>query len=200
MRVGLRTRAPLHPIIAAAAEGRLPVWAVAGTRRRMHMERVADLLERWAREMGLVGEEIARWRAAGILHDALRDASPGELVRILPERLRKLPPKGYHGPAAAILLRDDGVSDRGLLRAVRWHTLGSKNFGRLGKALFAADSLEPGRAGNRKRREKLRARASRDLDRVVTEIVRNRIDYRVRAELPVHPRTIGFWNSLLRAS
>ena len=191
MPVGVRMRAPIHPVVAAAAEGRLPGWAVAGTRRRRHTERVADLLEGWARE---------RWRAAGILHDALRDASPAELIRILPQRLRKLPPKAYHGPAAAILLRADGVSDRGLLRAVRWHTLGSKKFGRLGKALFAADSLEPGRAGNRKWRERLRARASRDLDRVATEIVRNRIDYHVRAELPVHPRTIGFWNSLVRAS
>ena len=150
--------------------------------------------------MGLGEEEIARWRAAGILHDALRDASPADLVRILPERLRQLPPKAYHGPAAAILLRADGVSDRGLLRAVRWHTLGSKKFGRLGRALFAADFLEPGRTAKRRWRERLRVRASRDLNRVVTEIVRNRIDYRVRAELPVHPRTIGFWNSLVRAS
>ncbi|MCY3548725.1 MAG: HD domain-containing protein [Gemmatimonadetes bacterium] len=199
MPVSVRMRAPIHPIVAAAAEGRLPGWAVAGTRRRRHTERVADLLEDWAREMGL-GEETVRWRAAGILHDALRDAPPAELIGVLPRRLRKLPPKAYHGPAAAILLRADGVSDRELLRAVRWHTLGSKKFGRLGKALFAADSLEPGRTGSREWRDRLRARACRDLDRVATEIVRNRIDYRVRAELPVHPRTIGFWNSLVRAS
>ncbi len=200
MSVCVRTRAPIHPIVTAAAEGRLPGWAVAGADRRRHTERVAGLLAGWARDMGLGEEEIARWRAAGILHDALRDASPADLVRILPERLRKLPPKAYHGPAAAILLRADGVSDRGLLRAVRWHTLGSKKFGRLGRALFAADFLEPGRTAKRQWRERLRVRASRDLNPVVTEIVRNRIDYRVRAELPVHPRTVGFWNSLVRAS
>lgn len=200
MSVRVRTRTPVHPIVAAAAEGRLPDWAVAGTQRRRHMERVADVLEGWARNMGFVGEEIARWRGAGFLHDALRDASPAELVRILPNPLRELPRKAYHGPATAILLRAGGVSDRGLMRAIRWHTLGSKKFGKLGKALYAADFLEPGRAGNRKWRKRLRACASRELDRVVTEILRNRIDYRVRAELPVHPRTIGFWNSLVRAS
>lgn len=200
MSVRVRTRAPVHPIVAAAAEGRLPEWAIAGTQRRRHVERVAGLLEGWAREMGLAGEETTRWRGAGILHDALRDASPAELARILPKPLRKLPRKAYHGPAAAILLRADGVSDRGLLRAIRWHTLGSKKFGKLGKALYAADFLEPGRAGNRKWRKRLRASASGELDRVVTEILRNRIDYHVRAELPVHPRTIGFWNSLVRAS
>ena len=200
MSVGVRTRAPVHPIVAAAAEGRLPEWAVAGAGRRQHMERVAGVLEGWAREMGLGGEDIARWRGAGILHDALRDASPAELAGILPNRFRKLPRSAHHGPAAAILLRAGGVSDRGLLRAVRWHTLGSKKFGKLGKAVYAADFLEPGRSGKRKWRSGLRARASDELNPVVTEILKNRIDYRVRAELPVHPRTIGFWNSLVKAS
>jgi len=68
-----------HPPVSAAAAGRLPRWAAAGEERRAHMARVAALLEAWARDLGLGNRDILRWRAAGYLHDALRDASPRRL-------------------------------------------------------------------------------------------------------------------------
>ena len=147
--------------------------------------------------MGLGKRQVVRWRAAGHLHDVLRDAPPADLASILPETLRALPETAYHGPAAAVLLAEAGVKDRELLRAIRWHTLGSRKFGVLGKALYAADFLEPGRPRRKRWREGLRARAPRRMDQVVTEIVGSRIDYLLRSELPVHPRTLGFWNSLV---
>ncbi len=164
------------------------------------MERVADVLERWAREMRLGEDQVARWRAAGHLHDALRDASPEALAGALPKRLRALPRRAYHGPAAADRLRDAGVADRELLRAIRWHTLGSPKFGTLGKALYAADFLEPERRPRRRWREDLRSRAHRRMDEVVAEIVASKIDHLVRSEMPVHPRTIRFWNALVNGA
>ncbi len=197
-----QTPAPerLHPVVAAAADGELPAWAVAGRERRAHMARVASLLERWGRELELGKVHILRWRAAGHLHDALRDAPPGRLAGILPGRFRHLPPGARHGPAAAHLLRREGVRDRELLHAVRWHTLGSRKFALLGKALCAADALEPGRSGRRKWRKELRARFPAEADEVLTEIVFHRIDYLLRARQSVHPRTLGFWNSLVNGS
>ena len=215
-----------HPRVAAAAAGRLPRWAIAGEERRAHMARVALLLEGWARDLGLGKCDILRWRAAGHLHDALRDASPAELGPLLgrhaakagapvpgvgsgaggalrrpgpldPGTLRNLPPNAWHGPAAAILLRQEGVDDPELLHAIRWHTLGSAGFGLLGRALCAADFLEPGRPLRRRWREELRARAPAQLEGVLIEIVGSRIDYLLLAGRPVHPRMAGFRESLV---
>ncbi len=161
------------------------------------MGRVADVLERWAREMRLSEHQVTRWRAAGQLHDVLRDAPRGDLAKRLPKRLRALPPRSYHGPAAALMLLKAGVADAEFLQAIRWHTLGSRKFGTMGKALYAADFLDPRRRPGRRWREDLRLRAHRQLDEVVIEIVGRKIDDLVRSEMPVHPKTIRFWNSLV---
>lgn len=190
-----RAGAP-HPVVASAALGRLPSWAEAGRRRRRHMERVADLLERWAGDFGVGETTRVAWRAAGFLHDALRDAPPASLARRLPA-LARLPGHARHGPAAAALLRREGVRDAELLHAIRWHTLGSRRFGLLGKLLYAADFVEPGRADRRRWRDGLRERAPAEIDQVLAEIAASRIDYLLRMERPVHPRTVRFWNSLV---
>lgn len=192
-----RTRGDPDPVLVAAAKGKVPEWGVCGKRRKQHMARVSDLMGDWAKQLGLGKNDVIRWRAAGFLHDALRDASPSDLRPFVPEKQRTLPPKAYHGPAAATRLAEVGVGDDEVLHAIRWHTLGSQRFSRLGRALYAADFLEPGRRNRRRWREGLRDRVPRDLDRVLREILASKIDYLLRAELPVHVRTIRFWNSLL---
>ena len=187
----------MHPIVSAAAEGDLPDWAVAGVTRREHMTRVANLMEQWARALGLGSRDVATWRAAGQLHDVFRNASPEALLSLLPRSRRKLPPAAHHGAAAAATLKNAGVADTELLHAVRWHTLGSKSFRRLGKALYAADFLEPGRRLRRRWRARLRQRAPDELDHVLVQILSARIGYLLQVGLPVHRRTVGFWNSLV---
>lgn len=164
------------------------------------MARVASLLERWGKGLGMGKDQVTRWRAAGYLHDALREAPPQELEPILGRKHRRLPEKAWHGPAAAALLGRDGTRDSELLHAIRWHTLGSRKFGRLGRALYAADALEPGRSRRSRWRGRLRARLPAQMDQVVMEILSNRIGYLLEARHSVHPRTLGFWNSLVDGS
>ncbi|HSH45815.1 MAG TPA: HD domain-containing protein, partial [Longimicrobiales bacterium] len=66
----------MHPSIAAASTGQFPDWTDAGEERRAHIRRVAGLMDTWAEALGLEAAERGRWRAAGILHDSLRDADP----------------------------------------------------------------------------------------------------------------------------
>lgn len=187
----------LHPVVLAAASGRLPDWAAAGPERGEHIARVAALLDSWAEASGLPDEERARWRAAGYLHDALRDAEPSSLREWVEEDADLIPDALLHGPAAAARLRAEGVTDDELLAAVAYHTIGDASLGRLGRALYAADFLEPGRTFVGEDEAELRKRAPSELDAVVTEVARRRISNVVDRGLALHPRTVAFWNRLV---
>jgi HD superfamily phosphohydrolase YqeK len=187
----------VHPVVERAAAGELPPWAAATDERRRHMARVAALLADWTRQLGLPVHEQVRWTALGYLHDALRDADAEGLRRRVPPTLAGLAPSLLHGPAAAEHLRIDGVDDGALLRAIAYHTLGHAELGLEGRALYAADFLEPGRTGLRDEwRQKLRVRMPGAIDEVVREILGARIQHLVEVGRPIRPETVGFWNSM----
>jgi 2-amino-4-hydroxy-6-hydroxymethyldihydropteridine diphosphokinase len=189
--------ASLHPRVEAAARGELPEWARASAERREHMARVAGVLERWARGMAAPPLERARWMALGTLHDALKDEDPTTLRGLLPAGLADLPDPVLHGPAVAERLRREGVADEPFLRALAYHTLGHAELDRAGRALYAADFLEPGRIGDGDAwRADLRRRFPDAPDAVVTEIVRARMLHLVERGRPVRSETVDFWNSL----
>jgi 2-amino-4-hydroxy-6-hydroxymethyldihydropteridine diphosphokinase len=160
------------------------------------MSRVAALLDAWARRLGLSERERARWVSVAYLHDALKDAEPDALAGWVAGPLAGVPGPVIHGPAAAARLERDGVEDAELLDAVRYHTLGHAGLGRLGRALFAADFLEPGRNLENEWRAELRSRMPGQLDQVVKEILQGRILHLVRAGRPVRIETLSFWNQL----
>jgi HD superfamily phosphohydrolase YqeK len=158
------------------------------------MARVADLLGDWARERGESETEVRRWTAAGHLHDALREERHEVLRTVVDDAFRDLPGKILHGPGAAARLRGEGVRDEEFLEAISFHTLGSPSFGPLGKALYAADFLEPGRKIRPRWRARLRSQAALHLDEVVKEILSIRIQYLVGRGRPLQTDTVAFWN------
>lgn len=185
----------LHPVVARAAKGEPPEWAAVGEGRRTHLVSVAYCLERWARALDLDDEEVTRWRAAGFLHDALRDADPaGFDPAVAPD----WPPKLRHGPAAAARLTDDGVEDSELLTAVAYHTTGHPEFGRLGRFLYLADYLEPGRPYRPAWRAALRARLPEKAGDVLREVALERITRALDRGGPLLRETVEFWNRVVR--
>lgn len=187
----------MHDRIDAAAGGELPEWARAGEPRRAHVSRVSALMGEWADELGLGSHERARWRAAGLLHDALRDADPELLRMVVPEDMADLPAKLLHGPAAAERLRRDGLDDDLFLRAIAYHTLGHPAFDRLGRALYLADYLEPGRTGMPPGTDELRARCPGEMDEVIGEVAARRIGRLLEGKKPLRPETVAFWNGVV---
>lgn len=177
----------LSPVVRDAARGVLPEWARASEKRRAHIGRVAALLGEWAAALGLSAYERDRWVAAGWLHDVLREAPLDELRPLVPPAFRDLPGKLLHGPAAAERLA--GQADDELLEAIRYHTLGSARWGRLGRALYLADFLEPGRRYEPEWTAALRARMPHDLDAVLREVVRARVGYVQESGSVLHPET-----------
>ncbi len=187
------------PARDAAADGRLPEWAQVSEARLAHIGRVAALMDGWARSLGLDEAERRRWRAAAWLHDALRDAPPAELRPGVPEALRSLPGKVLHGPAVAARLRAEGVADEELLSAVAWHTLGHPALGPLGRALYLADFLEPGRGFQPLRLATLRARMPAATDEVLRIVLAARLRHLLDTGHPLRRESVDFWNVIAGA-
>jgi HD superfamily phosphohydrolase YqeK len=184
----------VHPIVEAAGrEGVLPDWANVSELRHGHITRVTELLDDWAVQLGIAPEERVRWRAAGRLHDAIKDAPLAEQVRWAGGGW---PDQVMHGPACAERLRADGVEDEELLLAVAFHSIGHPALTDLGEYLYLADYLEPGRKHDRAQLSRLRERVPAERDAVLAEVAAARVQRLLDNRLPLLQPTTDFWNRL----
>lgn len=172
----------------------LPHWACVGKKRLEHIDRVTSLLRAWGAAMRLDRDEANAWTDAGAWHDALRDA-PEELLRRITGD-KTTPEALLHGPAAAVQLDADGEKRKNVLDAIRYHTIGSPDWDRTGRALYMADYLEPGRKFSREDRFFLAAQVPHSFDAVFRQVVRFRLDWSVREGNHIFPETVALWNSL----
>ncbi len=178
----------------SAARPSVPAWAVITAERLGHIERVAALAAGWAKEMRVADGERDRWLRAVWLHDALRDATPEELERWAPGSPG--PPELRHGPASAARAKAEGETDRGLLDAVRYHSLGLAEWDMAGRILYCADYLEPGREFARSHRAALARRLPSDPEGVLRQVAADRLAHLVASGWPILEPTVRFWNSL----
>ena len=180
-----------HP----TADVELPAWARVTEKRREHIQRVTALLDEWAVKLALPQEERVAWHDAGRYHDALRDA-PDALLRELGGDSPDYAIEMLHGPAAAEHLRREGEPRTELLDAIRFHTVGSAQWGRLGRALYMADYLEPGRKFSRADRAYLAAQVPYDFDATFRQVVRARLEWSLREGMRLYPEAVVLWNSV----
>jgi HD superfamily phosphohydrolase YqeK len=148
--------------------------------------------------MGVSEAERNRWLRAAWLHDALRDAPDEELRRWAssspgPSELR-------HGPASAARAKAEGETDRGVLDAVRYHSVGLAEWEMVGRILYCADYLEPGRSSKREMRAELARRLPSDPAGVLREVAQIRLSRLVSSGWPIPEPTVRFWNSLVAGS
>jgi HD superfamily phosphohydrolase YqeK len=181
----------------SAARGDLPGWAIVTPERRAHIARVAALMDEWAVNLDVSSEERSRWRAAAWLHDSLRDADPDALRRVVGPPFDTLASPLLHGPAAATMLEHEGVTDQGLLLAVGYHTIGHPEFDVMGRALYLADFLEPGRDFDLEWRNQLRVRMPTAMTPILIEVAAARMRHLIETRRPVRPETVIFWNRII---
>jgi len=160
--------------------------------RYLHSLRTAGMAVELAERFQYSSEEA---EVAGIAHDMSREFSDSELLRLasldtcplLSEELTR--PVLLHGSAAAVLLADEwGETRQSVLSAVRRHTQGDMDMGKLGMLLFVADYLEPGRAhvsGDFRNK----VLEMNKLEMMVLEIVRNKNSYLRENGIEVSVRT-----------
>jgi HD superfamily phosphohydrolase YqeK len=173
----------------------LPDWAEVKKKRRKHIIRVTTLLATWATEMNLAATERQAWIDAGRFHDALRDADVEEL-RALAGASSITEVELLHGPAAAARLERDGERRQNLLEAIRYHSIGWKNWDHVGKALYMADYLEPGRKFDRERRGALATLVPSDFDGAFKQVVTARMEYAQENGFTVYPESAALLDSI----
>jgi 2-amino-4-hydroxy-6-hydroxymethyldihydropteridine diphosphokinase len=147
--------------------------------------------------MGVPDSERNRWLKAVWLHDALRDAPTAELESYAPSSSG--PPALRHGPASAARAKAEGETDRGVLDAVRYHSLGLAEWDMVGRALYCADFLEPGRSELGPERAALAERFPANPQEVLYAVARLRMVHLIESGWEIPQPTLRFWNSLATA-
>jgi len=182
------------PYSAPDAVPLLPAWAMASDRRRGHIARVTALLDAWSDALSLSATERQAWHDAGRWHDALRDGDEHTLRTHADDPSRPL--GMLHGSAAARWLARDGEHRSDVLEAVRWHTTGHVRWDRVGKALYMADFLEPGRPFMQADRAFLAHLVPLQFDAVFRQVVRLRLEWALREGKGFAPETVALWDTV----
>lgn len=172
----------------------LPLWAVVSAKRREHIGRVVGLLSAWSDALRVTPDERQMWIDAGTWHDAFRDANESVLRALTDDH--DSPVGMLHGPAAADRLALEGETRAEVLDAIRWHTVGCSAWTRVGRALYMADFLEPGRPFMKLDRAYLASMVPVDFDATFRQVVRLRMERIIREGRAMGAATVSLWNAL----
>lgn len=160
--------------------------------RYAHVVRVARLAERFAVRHG---EDPARARLAGLLHDVARLYSAERLVAESESRglaidaFERANPIVLHARLGAEIVRERfGIHDPGILDAIRRHTVAAAAMSRLDTIVYLADALEPGR--DFPEREGFESLAFDDLDLALAAVLRSSLAYLRTRGLAAAPDTL----------
>jgi len=190
------------------------------TKRVQHIIDVADTAENLSRDIcneyqainkdksAKMTEEsfIKRVRQAALLHDFAKDLSIGELHNIadliidewLIDEEELAIHQVLHAPVSAYLAKHEiGIADYEVLEAIRFHTIGSPDMGKIAQLIFLADFIEPNRdfhAAEVARKEYNK----NGLESAIIMICDYNIKYNIDRRKQVHPNTIKLRNAYLR--
>ena len=144
--------------------------------RYRHTLGVMETAEKMAEHYGTVDPDRAR--LAGLLHDCGKNE--GSALT--------------HGPIGAEIARDEyGVTDEGILNAIRWHTTGRPGMTELEKIIFIADYIEPGR-DRAPHLKVLRELAFQDMDKTIVRILEDTLSYLRENGIPIDGQSEDTYN------
>lgn len=156
--------------------------------RRSHIERVIEVMEALSLAHGLNREDA---RLAGFGHDLARELSRSRLLDeaqalgIACDKESLAEPILLHGPIAAEWLRRSGMGHHSVHQAIYYHTTAHPQLDDLGKALYIADGVEPGR--QYVERESLYQLALTNLQDGYCAVIRQTLTYLQARGISPHP-------------
>ena len=157
-----------------------------------HSVRVAEMTARLCRHCGL---DETKGYLAGIGHDMCKDFPDDQLIELSLKdgepvlEIEKNLPSLLHGRAAAVLMEEKfGIKDAEIKEAVANHTSAKLGICNLGKCLFLADKIEPGRPQSTDEyRENL---FKLSLDEMFLSVLEENYEYITKKGYVVYPETL----------
>ncbi|PUU89051.1 bis(5'-nucleosyl)-tetraphosphatase (symmetrical) YqeK, partial [Halanaerobium sp.] len=123
--------------------------ALLGDERYQHTKLVLESALKLADQLNL---DLNKVETAALLHDIAKSKSSVELKKILnkskwkPDQLEAEILPVLHAPAGAVLAEEIfGVNDPEILEAIRFHTLGHPEMGKIAQVIYAADFISEDR-------------------------------------------------------
>ena len=188
--------------------GELPDAIEARLRRlpsglRDHTERAREVARDLAERHG-VDPDLADLGVAA--HDLARALKSDALLQEARRHRLRLHPVERHNPilahgavAARWLEREDGITDRRVLEAVRCHTTGRRGMGPVAKVVFLADKLDPQKVSRFPYLDEIRSLARQSLDLALLEFLNRGLEWFLRNGELIHPASLELRNELILA-
>ncbi len=168
--------------------------------RYSHSLGTAECAKKLAEKFGLNPEKAY---VAGLLHDAAKCFSNEKLLEIIHAHLNVEESelqnyKTLHAPVSAYIVEKDfGVTDKEILSAIRWHTLGKLDMTDFEKIVFLADKIEPNTREEEKTAEIVKYLDEENgLNKAILKCYKNTIKSLVKRDLKICYLTIEIYNKL----
>ena len=133
---------------------------------------------------------------AGLMHDLAKFFPPKKLLKIAKKHnleldlITKKHPHLIHADISAIVAQEKfGIKDANILDAISNHTLGQPEMSKLSCIVFIADKLEMSR-GETPELNQMREVSSQNLYRGLMMVCNYSLDYLMKRNQVIHPRTI----------
>lgn len=152
----------------------------------------------------LFNQDVEKAYIAGLLHDCAKGFSNEKLLEIINSHLKiddceMINPKTYHAPVGAYIAEQElNVTDKEILSAIRWHTIGRLDMSDFEKIIFIADKIEP-RTRPNSMIDKIRPKLflENGLDKALLECYKITINSLTDRNLKICISTIEIYNELL---
>lgn len=169
-------------------------------KRYIHTLGTADCAKELAQEFGLNSEKAY---LAGLLHDCAKCFSNEKLLDIIHQHLdveecEMLNYKTLHAPVSAYIAENEfKITDKEILSAIRWHTLGRLDMTDFEKIVFIADKIEPN-TRDKEYSDKIRVLLDEEngLNKALLKCYKETIKSLVKRDLKICLLTIEIYNKL----
>ena len=169
-------------------------------KRYIHTLGTANCAKELAKQFGLNQDKAY---LAGLLHDCAKCFSNEKLLDIIHQHLdveecEMLNYKTLHAPVSAYIAETEfNITDKEIISAIRWHTLGKLNMTDFEKIIFIADKIEPN-TRDKEYSDKIRELLSQDngLNKALLKCYKETIKSLVKRDLKICLLTNEIYNKL----
>ena len=173
-----------------------------GKKRYKHTLYVLEAASKLAKNLNLNQKKV---KTAALLHDIAKSKNDEELKLILKDsrwsvgQMEVAIAPILHAPAGAVIAEKDfGIEDQEVLEAIRYHTLGHPEMGKIAQVIYAADFISEDRQFSTL--NEIRKKIERDFELGLYLITTNIIKYQLEQDNFIHPYSNDLRNKLLKRS